>query len=145
MALSVSRAAVKEKAGITVTTYDTPIDNLLTTWLAALTFAIADEHIADTGNAGLQATLNLAAAEMIAGEILAQIDREPGARDRFRLADLSVERDDLGPGDPSGLKAQGLARLRPFLKADSGLIASATGGVQVGGGSKGGQDPLVAE
>jgi len=142
MALSVTRAAIKEKAGITASTYDTPIDNLLTTWLATLEFAVAAEHVADTGNAGLQATLNLGAAEMIAGEILAQIDREPGARDRFRIADLSVARDDLGAADPSGLKAQGFARLRPFLKADSGLIASANGGVQVGGGPKGGQDPL---
>jgi len=145
VSLSITRDEVKEKASVQNSDYDDAIDNLIETWLAAIEYAVDPTHIANTSDTGLQATLNLAACEMVAGEILAQIDREPGARDQIRVADLWVRRDDLGPQDPSGLKAQGAERVRPFLRSDSNLVASAVAGVQTGGGSKAGENPLAVD
>lgn len=120
MAISVTRARVKEKCSISSSTYDSTIDNLIAEIVSAVTFAIRDEHIADTGNTGLQATLNLGAAEIVCGELLEQIQREQGAMEKVRLGDF-----ELWPPSQSvwagvlGIKDQGWARLRPFLKADA--------------------------
>ncbi len=137
MALSVTRAKVKERCGITGTTYDAPIDNLITDHVAAVEFAVRPEHIADTGNSGLQATLNLGAMEIVCGEFVEQLYREPGALEMVRLGDFEL----FPPssrhwGLGFDLKAQGWARLAPYLKADpSGLR-----GVVAAGGEKGGEE-----
>jgi hypothetical protein len=104
---------VKEKCGIAVTDYDTTIDNLIAEQLPAIEYSVRPEHISD-GNAGLQATLNLAAAEIVCGEFLAQLGRTPGYLDRLRLGDLEI-----WPAR-SGLTESGWSRLHPFLKEDSG-------------------------
>lgn len=119
MALSVTRARVKEKCSISSSTYDSTIDNLIAELVPAIAFAIRDEHITDTGNTGLQATLNLASAEIVCGELLEQIQREAGAMEKVRLGDF-----ELWPPSPSiwsgalGIKDSGWARLKPFLKVD---------------------------
>lgn len=136
MALSVTRSRIKEKCSIASTTYDTTIDNLIAEQVPVITYAIRDEHIADTGNTGLQATLNLGALEVVCGEILDQIRRETGAMEHVRLGDFelwpAIAKDALGP---LGLKEAGWARLKPFLKAD---LSGRSAGVASGGGKPAG-------
>ncbi len=120
--LTVSRADVKRKLRLTTTEYDAEIDALIAEMLPALRYAIEPSYL-NTSDADLQATLNLGALEIIAGEMHATLVRELGAMVGFRLGWLqvspSVPRD---PADPSGLKAQGYVRLKPFLKRDARLL-----------------------
>ena len=118
MALSVSRATVKEKCRIAVTDFDTEIDDLIAEQLPVVEFSILEKHIADTGNTNLQKALNLGAAEVIAGEFLAQSFREPGAAEQLVVGEVTFgsrlpQRASLI--DPFGLKSQGLQRLAPFM------------------------------
>ena len=119
MALSVSVATVKAKCRISVTDFDTEISDLIDEQLPAIEFAILDSHIADTGNANLQAALNLGAAEIISGEFLAQTFREPGSAEAITIGELtfgSRVHPKATVADPFGLKEQGWLRLAPFLK-----------------------------
>ncbi len=126
MSLTVTRAKVKEKCGVDVSDYDTPIDNLISDWTPAIEFAIKNEHIADTGNTGLQATLNLGAAELVSGEFLAQQGRRSGAIDVLHFGEIEVRpAGSVDWDDPFGLKRQGWERLRPYLKTDPKLPARA--------------------
>ncbi|HRF61142.1 MAG TPA: hypothetical protein PLH94_14660 [Fimbriimonadaceae bacterium] len=118
MSLSVTRAKVKEKAGIDVTDFDAAIDNLIADWIPVIEYALLPWALADTGNAGLQATLNLGAAELIAGEFLAQIGRKPGVLDAIQIGDLVLSPLRRVPSDAYGLKEQGAARLRPYVRFD---------------------------
>lgn len=128
MALSVTRARVKEKCSISTSSYDATIDNLISELVPAISFAIRDEHLADTGNTGLQATLNLAAAEIVCGEILEQTQREQGAMEKVRLGDF-----ELWPPSPKdwiavlAIKDSGWKRLAPYLKADASGRKATTG------------------
>lgn len=137
MSLTITRARVKEKCGIADTTYDATIDNLILELVPAITYAIRDEHVADTGNAGLQAILTLGATEIVCGEFAAQLLRTPGNGEIARLGGLTIEPLGLGrPVDPTGLATQGLARLKPFLKSDPSLRLVAAIGA---GGSRTGE------
>jgi hypothetical protein len=115
MALSVTRARVKEKCGISGTTYDSTIDNLISEMAAVIEHFVRPEHIADTGNTGLQATLNLGATEIVCGEFLDQLSREPGALEKIVLGDLELE---PAHGPAFFIRKQGWGRLRPYLKFD---------------------------
>ncbi|MBV6491087.1 MAG: hypothetical protein CNCCGFBP_01619 [Fimbriimonadaceae bacterium] len=134
MSLSVPSSRVKEKCGITVSDYDATISNLIGEITPVVEYAIRGEHLADTGNTGLQATLKLGLTEVICGELLEQIAREPGALESVSIGDLA-----LSPPPPqvwstlAGLKRQGWARLRPFLKPDvAGVLATVlTGGSKI--------------
>lgn len=123
MALTVTRARVKERCAVLDSSNDSAIDNIIADYVAPVEFAIRAEYVADTGNVGLQATLNLAALEICSGEFVAQRCREVGAGETISLEGIS-----LTPflqrslRDPSGLILAGWARLKPFLK----------GGVEVG-------------
>lgn len=133
MSLTLSTSQIKEKAGVDSSEFDSEIDNLLDAWTPVIEYAIADEFLADTANVGLQATLTLGAAELIAGEFLAQLGRRPGAMDSIRIESLSLEPFAFrNPLDPSGLKQQALVRLRMFLKTDPTMFALAS----VGTGTK---------
>ena len=138
MSLIVTTAKVKERAGISVSTYDTKIGTLITDWLAMLEYAIEPQYIIDTGNTGLQATLNLGALEMIAGEFLAQLTREPGGSEGLFFGWLEVRPAFRNLNDPFGLKAQGALRLLPFLKHKDKLQGSL--GVLVGGNRTGDEE-----
>ncbi|MCS6919091.1 MAG: hypothetical protein NZM28_04920 [Fimbriimonadales bacterium] len=120
--LTVSRAAVKRKLRLTTNDYDAEIDALIAEMLPALRYALEPSYL-NTSDADLMATLNLGALEVIAGEMSATLYRELGAMTGFRLGWLQVAppapRD---PADPSGLKAQGYARLKPYLKRDAQLL-----------------------
>jgi hypothetical protein len=120
MALSVTRARVKEKCSITGTTYDATIDALISEMVPVIEYAIRDAHIDDTANTKLQNTLNLGASEIVCGEFLEQLAREQGAMERVRLGDF-----ELWPPEPSAWKAAllikdgGWSRLKIYLKQDA--------------------------
>lgn len=120
--LTVTRADVKRKLRLTTNAYDAEIDALIDEMLPALRYAIEPEYL-QTSDADLRATLNLGALEIIAGEMHATLWRELGAWTGFRLGWLQVLPPALrDPADPSGLKAQGYARLKPFLRRDARLL-----------------------
>ena len=120
--LTVSRAAVKRKLRLTTNEYDAEIDALIAEMLPALRYAIEPSYL-NTSDADLLATLNLGALEIIAGEMGATLYRELGAWTGFRIGWLQVLPPALrDPADPTGLKAQGYARLKPFLKRDAQLL-----------------------
>ncbi len=119
MSLTVTRDAVKAKAAIDGSTYDSAIDDLIDEWVPVLEFAIIPAELSDA-TAGLVSTLDLGAVEVIAGEFIAQLARSPGAYDSIKIGDLEI-RPFFRPlaSDPSGLKDQGRRRLRPFLKPEA--------------------------
>lgn len=129
MSLTVTRARVKEKCGQTGTAYDSTIDNLIAEIVPVVEFAVREDCLLDTGNAGLQATLTLGATEIVCGEFAAQLLREPGAVERVQVGSMLVEPfAGKSVADPSELIAAGWARLRPYLKLDPLVpIASAIG------------------
>ncbi|MCX7993774.1 MAG: hypothetical protein N2651_08920 [Fimbriimonadales bacterium] len=120
--LTVSRADVKRKLRITSNEYDAEIDALIGEMLPAVRYAIEPNSL-NSNDPDLLATLRLGALEIIAGEMCATFYRELGAWTGFRLGWLQVAPPALrDPADPSGLKAQGYARLKPFLKRDAQLL-----------------------
>ena len=120
--LTVSRAAVKRRLRLTTNEYDAEIDALIAEMLPALRYAIEPSYL-NTSDADLLATLNLGALEIIAGEMGATLYRELGAWTGFRIGWLQVLPPALrNPADPTRLKAQGYARLKPFLKRDAQLL-----------------------
>ena len=136
MAITVTRARVKEKCGISAATYDTLIDNLISDMVPAIEYRIRDEVLAD-GTSGLVATLALSALEIVCGEFLAFRLFEPGGTEKISLADLQINKN---LSDAYGLKHQGWSRLKPFLKEDpSGKTTTTVGG---DGGRRGLEDPV---
>jgi hypothetical protein len=124
-------AKVKEKAGISVSTFDTKVSNLISDWVAVIEYALDPAFLGDTGNTGLQATLNLGATELVAGEFLAQLAREPGGSESLVFGWVEVHPSFRDLTDPFGLKNQGALRLGPFLKDKDSLIGAL--GVLAGG------------
>ena len=123
MAITITRADVKRKCMIATsdTTYDSAIDSLISEMQPALEYGIADQHLADTGNTGLQATLKLGMLEIISGETLEQICREVGASEEFTISGLTLgERKERG----SALIQQGTERLVPYLKSGSDIAST---------------------
>ncbi|MDW8106755.1 MAG: hypothetical protein RMK45_04655 [Armatimonadota bacterium] len=120
--LTVSREDVKRKLRLTTTAYDAEIDALIAEMVPALRYALEPSYL-NADDPDLQATLNLGALEVVAGEMGATLYRQLGAWAGFRIGWLQVlppaPRD---PSDPTGLKAQGYARLKPFLKRDAQLL-----------------------
>ncbi len=125
MALSVAVAKVKQKCSLADASYDSAIADLIADLLPAIEFALRTDCLASTPNAELQATLNLGAAELIAGEFLAQLARAPGASETLRLGPLEIRPAWLPVEDPFGLKAQGARRLAPYLRSGADLVGSA--------------------
>jgi len=120
--LTVSRADVKRKLRLTTHEYDAEIDALIAEMLPAIRYALEPSYLS-TSDPDLLATLNLGALEVVAGELGATFYRELGAWAGFRIGWLQVLPPALrNPDDPTGLKAQGYARLAPFLKRDARLL-----------------------
>lgn len=137
MSLVVTVARVKEKCGLTGITYDSTITNLIAEFLPAIEFAIRPEHLADTGNLGLQAVLNLGATEIVGGELMQQIARAPDGSELVRIGDNEILQ-----AEPAmwravfGLSERGWRRLRPFLRDDGyGFAGGVAGGTGLGEGS----------
>jgi hypothetical protein len=112
MGITVTRARVKEKCGIADSGMDAAIDALILEIVPVVEARIRPEHLADV-DAGTVATLALAATEVVAGEVLAQLDRAAG-RGKLRLFGWEFA---FGGPDPSGMIAQGWGRLAPYLGA----------------------------
>lgn len=127
MSLTVTRARVKEKCGIADTTYDSTLDNLIAEIVPTLEYVLGAEYLADTGNAPLQATLNLGAAEIVCAEFLEQLARQPGAGETIVLEGFELRPSFEAAAD---LRRRALARLQPFAKRD---IGNAAGGVAAAG------------
>lgn len=120
--LTVSRADVKRKLRLTSNEYDAEIDALIAEMVPALRYAIEPSYL-NSSDADLQATLNLGALEVVAGEMGATLYRELGAWVGFRIGWLQVLPPALrNPADPTGLMGQGYARLKPFLRREAQLL-----------------------
>jgi hypothetical protein len=114
MSLTVTRARVKEKCGVSTTTYDTSIDDLILELVPVLEYQISAQALADSGT-GVIATLDLAATEIVCAEFLAERFRELGSTDSVTIGDVR-----LVPRDGSDeLRRRGYDRLRPFLRSDA--------------------------
>lgn len=123
MALTVTTATIKRKCKITVADFDAEIQATIDEQLPSIEFAIEPAYVSDVGNSGLQATLNLGAAEIIAGEFLAQQFREPGFGEELDFYDVRFgvrnwQFSDSSVGDPFGLRNLGWNRLAPYLKSE---------------------------
>ncbi len=122
MALTVTRSRIKERCAVSDSAYDSAIDNIISDYVPVIEFAVRNEFLVDVSNAGLQATLNLAALEICCGEFLGQRMREPGTAEKISVEGLSVEPVlQKSFRDPSGLVLVGWTRLRPYLKSDIGF------------------------
>ncbi|HSI72387.1 MAG TPA: hypothetical protein VK934_04360 [Fimbriimonas sp.] len=116
MSLTVTRARVKEKCGIADASYDTAIDNLILEIVPVLEYSILSEALND-GATGVQATLNLAATEIVCGEFQAQRLREIGAGESVTIGDLRIEPSKLATA--LDLLQQGFSRITPFLRTQA--------------------------
>jgi hypothetical protein len=119
--LTVALADVKRLAGVTGTADDTEIQALIDLLTPVLEAGLDSSFVA-------LAAVELGAAEVVAGELLARRGRVPGARDEVRAFGFVLKPALGDPGDPSGLLARGRARLEPYL----GDPVVASGGVYLG-------------
>lgn len=125
MALTVTLAGVKAKAALSDTTYDTAATALIAELVPGIEFWLEPGALGST-DTRLTGILDSAATEFVAGDLLAQIGREPGALDDLSVGDLSLKARWSGDvKDPSGLKASAALRLAPFLRTD--VVAAVTG------------------
>ncbi|MBL8049201.1 MAG: hypothetical protein JNJ45_11025 [Chthonomonas sp.] len=114
MAFNVTVAQVQQLAGVPSGTYDTQISFLITLITEPYTLAV-DPALALDG--GAFQMMSLACVEMVAGELVAWLYRQPGYADELDFAMISVRPyAGLNPNDPSGLKAQGMGRMHPYLR-----------------------------
>lgn len=131
MSITVSILAVRRRLWIADGAYDTEIAALINEIVPTVEYALR-AAFSGTLEAGLQATLNLGATELVAGELGAQMGRRLGARDTLRIADLTLTPPSLDANDPTGLKAQGSARLKPYLRAEAVILAGTGVGAAYG-------------
>lgn len=118
----VEREAVKRKLRLTGTAYDSDIDALIAEMVPVIRYSIDPVYL-QSPEPDLVALLNLGALELVAGEMSATLWRELGAWVGFRLGWLQIIPAYFPPNplDPSGLKAQGYARLAPYLRRNTRL------------------------
>jgi hypothetical protein len=130
LALTLSAAFLRARAGLD-SGHDAGLLEVRDAWQPALQRGIGAPWLASS-DPGVQAALTLGMAEVIAGEYLAQLLRAPGSLDSVRLFGLAVDPPRLDPRDPSGLKAQGLARLSEFagISASSGGVMTSPAPVE---------------
>jgi hypothetical protein len=122
MAINISRVDVKRKCMIPVsdTAYDSQIDSLISEMKPGIEYDIAEVYLNNTSNTALQATLALGTLEIISGEFLEQLSREPGAMEQFSIAGVNIgERREKG----QLLKTQGQARLAPYQKGNQPMMS----------------------
>lgn len=121
MAITITKADVKRKCMIpsTDSSYDTQVDSLIAEMKPGIEYTIADAYL-NNPDGSLQAAITLGILEVISGEFLEQLSREPGASEQFTIAGVTIgERKEKG----EQLKAQGQGRLAPFLKASQPMMS----------------------
>lgn len=126
MSIAIDYQRVKAKCGITGTDYDSTINSLISEFVPVIEYALQPEILADPDD-DLEATLNLGATEIVCGEYLAQLMREPGAMDEVQLGDVHIKPIRLEDSKALDLAAAGNLRLKPFLKKDVGVLSSIVG------------------
>jgi hypothetical protein len=77
MSLTISRDRIKERCMISVSDYDSLIDNLIADLEPMIEFAIRDEYLLDS-DAGLQAMLSYGALQIGTGEFMKCLLRKVG-------------------------------------------------------------------
>jgi len=116
---SVTKTEVKERANITVATYDTAIDNLIAIMEPGLQYGI-DPIYSESSDTGLQKILKEGILEQIAGETLCLKSRGWTPEDSVSVGGIGVQ-----PGGASThpdwkmgqeLIARGEARLKPYRR-----------------------------
>ena len=115
---SVTTAEVKEKANITVSTWDTAIGNLILSIEPGLQYSI-DTDYSETTDANLQKLLKLGILEQIAGETLCLKARGITPEDSVSVGGISVSPGvSTHPDYKMGLElvARGEARLKPYRR-----------------------------
>lgn len=137
MGLAVDYQRVKVKCGITGSEYDSAINALISEHVPVLEFAINPTFLADTGNAGLVATMNLSATEIVCGEFVAERLRVPGASDTLKIGEVTLNPLKMEDSMVLNLISVGWERLRPFLKKDVGVLGTVVAGA---GGKYGGDE-----
>lgn len=116
--LNLSRERIKQKAGVTGTAFDATIDNLIAELEPVLEASIDPAALTD---AARLPAFKLGATEVACGEFLAQQARAEGALEEVRVGPISIR--PLGtPRDPSGLVAQGMARLASGARTEPGVL-----------------------
>lgn len=133
MAITVVPSQVRERCGIDHTDWDAEIATLIGELVTPIEYALRPDILAST-DPGLVATLNLAALEIVAGEFFVQIARKPGYFDAVSILGFELTPFVRGPAaDLSGLKAQGWARLAPYLRVSPpGLALTSSGRASAG-------------
>ena len=124
-------------AGLIDTSYDTEIQATLSYSLSAIEYSIGPAALGNTSNAGLQALLRLGATEIVAGDIAAQIRRRDDFHFAITINELSIRPSSFNEFDPTGLKAQGWARIKPYLRSEAHAEIAA---FVISGGNKQGTD-----
>ncbi|MCE9558778.1 MAG: hypothetical protein K8R88_07480 [Armatimonadetes bacterium] len=131
MAFNVTVADVQKLSGAPPSTYDTQIQFMIDLFTNSLPGLVETKFVSD---GAIFQVLNLAGTEIVAGEFIAWLYRQPGYADRVKIGTVELI-PFLGKSasDPSGLKAQGQKRLRPYLKFDSSPGAFLADVLQAGG------------
>lgn len=124
MAVVITVAAVRAKCGLDPS-HDASIAALISSDLPALEHALGASWLEST-DPGVVATLRLGLTEWLAGEYLAQLSRAPGSWDLVRVGELELRPPPVSLSDPSGLKAQGEARLASFGSMSSRPVVRAS-------------------
>lgn len=104
MSLSVTTARARAKAGLTDTSFDNMIADLIAEQVPALEATLIGVY-------GPEA--DLGATEIVAAELLDQLNRQGG---EVQILDLKV-----GGESSEALRSQGLARLAPYQR-DAGAV-----------------------
>ena len=143
--LTVTHADLKPLCAIDAgdTSSDDGLDALITAQQPVLEYALDPAVLAaSASNTGLQATLTLGLAEVLAGEWLRRQARAPGFTDDFHVGPLAVtaSRTDNPAQLGERLATQGGKRLEPFLRAIKRLAYDAAGGAPDGSA----KSPLLA-
>lgn len=140
--LTIALPDLRRLAGIDAadTSQDAALQAVQAAEQAVIEYGLDPDQLAATAtDAGLNATLALGAAEILAGRYLQQQARAPGVLDDFKIGPLTLTAA-KAPGLVAlaqGLAQHGAARLSPYGKAPSavsGGIASAQRGKTVSAG-----------
>jgi hypothetical protein len=115
MPIGIAIADVKQRLAISGTADDARIQGLIDDYQPYLTHVVEPVYLNDP-DTYLQLALNLAALEIVCGEVIAMFARDPGAMESVVVGDL-----DVSPPNPSVLRmldmrATGWQKLLPFLK-----------------------------
>lgn len=116
MTLTILPDRVKAKSGLTGPEFDAEIAALVAELGPVIEASIDPCFLSPDAGSGVRAVLELGATEVVAGELLEQMWREPGALDRVSVGPVSVQPPSIEVlRHVLGLRERGWARLAPYL------------------------------